>query len=126
MQSYRHICTYPEEDMEFKERKIEINKCSKYKEIVNNQSCVNNLNKYSYPLIMKLIGYQVKKTNYILNNKYSIPDINNFRNIDLNSIYKIQCKNNQEKQWIYVLNTFVFHLIEFNPKIILENIKRFD
>lgn len=126
MQSYRHILTYPEEDMNFKTRKIELDKCSDYKKIVDKESCLKNINKYSYPVIMKIIGYMLKKANYIINNDYCIPNDIEFYNIDLNQIYKIQCQNNIENKWIYILNTFVFHLVEYNAKLMIDNIKRFD
>ena len=88
MQSYRHIIKYPEEDIGFKERKAESKDGAVYKEIVNKESCIKNLNKYNFPLIMKIIGYQLKKSNYILNNNYEIPTDEDFYSINLNEIYK--------------------------------------
>lgn len=126
MQSYKHICRYPEEDEGFKDRKIEVNKCSKYKEIVGLESCKKDIGKYNYPILMKLIGYQLKKANYLLNKKYEIPEVDIFYEIDLNKIYSKQCEYNKENKIIFVLNTFVFHIIEYNPKIMISNIKNFD
>ena len=75
---------------------------------------------------MKLIGYQLKKANYILNNNYSLPELNEFYNINLDKLYDIQYEYSKNNKSIYVVNTFVFHIIEYNPKIILNNIKNFD
>lgn len=126
MQSYRHISSYPQEDNEFKDRTIDVNLCSNYKQIVNEQSCFSNINKYDFPKIMKIIGYQLKKSNYILNNVYDIPSEVDFNLLDLNRIYNIQCKKSKEERKIYVLNTFVFNLIEYNPKKVIENIKKYE
>lgn len=126
MQSYRHIKSYPEEDFEFKDRVIETSKCSKYKEIVNTEGVFNNINKYEYPKIMKIIGYQLKKANFILNGNYRIPKYNEFFDIDLNCIYKIQCRNNSKNKCVYVLNTFVFNIIEYNPKKVLDKVEEFE
>ena len=126
MQSCRHIKCYPEEDIEFKDRIVYKMDCSKYKDIVNNESVFKNIHKYDYPRIMKIIGYHLKKANYILNNQYIVPDIKQFNKIDLNRLYKIQCKNNDEKEFVYVLNTFVFNIIEYNPKVVIEKIKEFE
>lgn len=125
MQSYRHIMKYPEEDVEFKDRKVKSKDGASYKEIVNSESCIKNLNKYNFPLIMKIVGYQLKKANYILNNDYEIPTNENFYNINLSKIYEIQCNKNKAYGWIYVLNTFVFNIIEYNPKILLDRIREF-
>ena len=126
MQSYRHICIYPEEDCDFKDRTIDIKKCSKYKQIVDKESCFQNINKYNYPKIMKIVGYQLKKANYILNKEYTIPNEETLKKIDLNNIYNIQCKKKDEESNIYVLNTFMLHLVEYNPKRIIENIRIFE
>lgn len=124
MQSYRHICKYPEEDNEFMNRVIDISMCSKYKQIVNKESCFLNINKYDYPKIMKIVSYQLKKVNYILNDTYTIPSVDEFNSIDLNTIYKIQCSKRKLENKIYVLNTFVFNFIEYNPKMVIKYLER--
>lgn len=126
MQSYRHINRYPEEDIEFKNRKVKISDCVNYKEIVNKESALNNLNKYQYPKIMKIVGYQLKKVNYILNGVYEVPNVEKFKSMNLDEVYNIQCKNKDNNGWIYVLNTFVFNIIEYNPSRVIEKIEDFD
>lgn len=127
MQSYRHIISYPEEeDNEFKDRVVSQTNCANYKRIVNKESCFSNINKYDFPKIMRIIGYQLKKASYILNNTYAIPSPESFETLDLNRIYKLQCQKNRNEHCIYVLNTFVFNLIEYNPKKVIENIKKYE
>lgn len=123
MQSYKHIKSYFDED--FKDRVIEVSACSKYKELVGEESIIKDLRKYHYPIIMKLIGFHLKKANYMLNESYSIPSYEDFYKIDLDCIYELQCKLKDNNK-VSVLNTFVFNIIEYNPKIALKNIEEFE
>lgn len=124
MQAYKHICSYPQEDIEFRERKINVYECKDYKELVNKESCIKDLRKYNYPIIIKILEYNLKKVNYILNNKYDLPfNSEEFIKLDLKQIYVYQLKNMDKYNWVYILNTFIFHIVEYNPKIFLEKIK---
>lgn len=123
MQSYKHIKSFFDDD--FKDRNIEVSKCSEYKKIVGEESILNDLKKYTYPIIMKIIGFNLKKANYLLSSKYEIPSYEEFNKIDLDRIYDIQCKN-KDKNIVSILNTFVFNIVEYNPKIILKNVIDFE
>ena len=123
MQSYKHIKSYFDED--FKNRTVKISECPKYKETVNEESILKDLKKYNYPIIMKIIGFNLKKTNYLLNSKYEIPLYEEFNEIDLNKIYDIQCKM-KNKNIVSVLNTFIFNILEYNPKMILKKVKDYE
>lgn len=123
MQSYKHIKNYFDED--FKNRIIEVSKCSEYKQFVDEESILKDLKKYNYPIIMKIIGFNLKKANYLLNSKYEIPSYDEFNKIDLNKIYDIQCKL-KDKNIVSILNTFVFNIVEYNPSIILKNVMDFE
>ena len=76
---------------EFKDRIVKVSECAKYKELVNNESVIKDLKKYNFPIIMKIIGFHLKKANYMVNGKYCIPSYEDFYKIDLNKIYDIQC-----------------------------------
>lgn len=123
MQSYKHIKSYFDE--EFKDREIEVSKCSKYKELVGKESILKDLRKYQYPIIMKLIGFHLKKVNYMINGNYIIPSYEEFYKLNLYDIYKIQCKLKDTNK-VSILNTFVFNIIEYNPSIILKSIETFE
>lgn len=123
MQSYKHIKSFY--DDEFKDRTVEVSKCAKYKELVGEESIVKDLRKYNFPIIMKLIGFHLKKVNYILNNNYKIPSYEEFYKLNLNEIYKIQCEFIKHNK-VSVLNTFLFNIIEYNPSIVLKNIEEFE
>ena len=123
MQSYKHIKNYFDSD--FKNREVEVSKCSEYKQLVDKESVLKDLKKYTYPVIMKIIGFNLKKANYLLNSKYEIPSCDEFNKIDLDKIYDIQCKMKDENK-VSVLNTFVFNIVEYNPQIILKNVTDFE
>lgn len=123
MQSYRHLTNLP--DNVFKDRKIYKVDAPKYKDIVNNESKFKNINKYNFPVLMKIIGHHLMKANYILNNNYSVPSKEEFYKLDFEKIYKIQMKLNDKEGWIWVLNTFLFFAIEYNPIKIINKINEF-
>lgn len=123
MQSYKHIKNYFDSD--FKNREVEVSKCSEYKQLVDKESVLKDLKKYTYPVIMKIIGFNLKKANYLLNSKYEIPSCDEFNKIDLDKIYDIQCKMKDENK-VSVLNTFVFNIVEYNPQITLKNVTDFE
>ena len=62
----------------------------------------------------------------MLNGKYAIPSLEEFYNqIDLNRIYDIECSL-KDKKMVSVLNTFIFHLVEYKPQTVIENLKDFE
>lgn len=123
MQAYKHIKSFF--DDEYKDRVVEVSKCSKYKNLVGKESIINDLRKYNFPIIMKIIGYNLKKVNYILNNNYNIPSYDDFYKLDLKYVYEFQCKLKNNNK-VSVLNTFVFNMIEYNPRIVLKNIQKYE
>lgn len=123
MQSYKHFKSLP--DLEFKDRKIETMDASKYKIIVHNESNYKKLEDYNFPMCMKIIGYHLMKANYIISSRYTLMSKAEFFDLDYKKIYNIERKNNEIKQFVDVLNTFVFFVIEFNPDIMLEKINNF-
>ena len=123
MQAYKHIKSFF--DDEYKDRVVEVSKCSKYKNLVGKESIINDLRKYNFPIIMKIIGYNLKKVNYILNNNYNIPSYDDFYKLDLKYVYQFQCKLKNNNK-VSVLNTFVFNMIEYNPRIVLKNIQKYE
>lgn len=123
MQSYKHFKSLP--DLEFKDRKIETMDASKYKLIVHNESNYKKLEDYNFPICIKIIGYHLMKANYIISSRYTLMSKAEFFDLDYKKIYNIERKNNESKQFVDVLNTFVFFVIEFNPDIMLEKINNF-
>lgn len=123
MQSYKHLKRFPDND--FKDRKVETMDATNYKKIVNKESEYKNLKLYNFPLCMQVIGYHLKKANYIITHQYELMNRENFINLNYAKIYNIEREHNEKEQWVDVLNTFLFFIIEFNPTNMLEKINRF-
>jgi len=121
MQSYKHIKMLP--DNEFKNRIVETIDASNYKEIVEKESHFKKLKDYNFPVCMQIIGHHLMKANHILNNKFVMMNKDEFLNLDYSRIYSIECKNNTEKGYVDVINTFLFFIIEFKPTVMIEKIK---
>lgn len=123
MQSYKHLKAMPDSD--FRNRRIETIDVSNYKKIVDRESEYKNLKNYNFPLCMKIIGHHLMKANYIVTRKYELMNKEEFINLDYLKIYNIECEHNEKEQWVDVLNTFLFFLIEFNPTNMLEKVNNF-
>lgn len=123
MQSYKHLKKFP--DNEFKDRKIDTMDVSHYKRIVDKESGYKNLTNYNFPLCMKIIGHHLMKANYIISNRYELMNKEDFIKLDYLKIYNIEKEHNEKEQWVDVLNTFLFFIIEFNPTIMLERVNNF-
>lgn len=123
MQSYKHLKAMPDE--KFKTRRVSLQELKehKYKGKVSSESSYNVLSKYNYPILMSIVIHHMKKINYILNNTYKIPELEEFYDFDLLKLYNIQLKMLKNKNEIYVVNTFILNIIEHKPKILLEQIK---
>ena len=120
MQSYKHLQKMP--DDKFKDRKIEIESLTKYKEIVARESSYIQLKRYNYPIFMSIIAHHIKKANFILNNQYSLPTSKEFVKWDYAQIYDKQIQLIESQKQVYILNTFLFHIIEYKPKQLLEQL----
>lgn len=123
MQSYKHLKNLP--DTDFKNRKINTIDVSNYKKIVDKESKYKKLSDYNYPIFMRIVGHHLMKANYIIKNKYELMNKEEFLDLDYYKIYNLEREHNESEQWVDVLNTFVFFVIEFNPTIMLGNIKDF-
>lgn len=117
MQSYKHLQKMP--DDKFKDRKIEIESLTKYKEIVARESSYIQLKRYNYPIFMSIIAHHIKKANFILNSRYNVPTSEEFIKWNYAKIYDEQISLIEKKREVYILNTFIFHMIEYKPKELL-------
>ena len=114
MQSYRHFKQFPDDDF----YKVKVFECDykKYKQIVGNESGYTNINKYDYDTFFNFAVHHLKKANYILTDRYEVPKEELYeKDIKLSDIFMIQV-NNSKEGWIYVLNTCVFILIDYNHR----------
>lgn len=123
IESYRHFNKKILPDDEFKERKCYCQEIKGYKEIVSNESKFKDIKKFDRNILNSIVKHNIKKTNYILNNKYELLDeelIPKYLTFDFERVLEIQndsCRNFEEG-YIYVLCTFIFFIIDYDTKLI--------
>ena len=66
--------------------------------------------------------HHLMKINYILNGTYEIPDKNTFYKFDFSKLYNIQLKLIKNERMVYVVNTCILNIIEYNATRFLEQI----
>lgn len=120
MQSYKHISKMP--DKKFKEKKVTLEEVHNYKDVVAKQTAYHDIKKYNYPILISMMLHHLMKINYILNGKYEVPDRNTFYNLDFLKLYNIQLKLLKNEKMVYVVNTCILNIIEYNPTRILMQI----
>lgn len=120
MQSYKHINKMP--DNKFKNKKVNLKEILKYKQIVGEETYYQDIKKYNYPILVSMMLHHLKKINYILNGKYEILDKKEFLNIDFSKLYKTQLNMFKNKQEIFVVNTAILNILDYNPSKILNQV----
>ena len=120
MQSHKHLKQMP--DKEFKSKKIEISTLKNYKRIVGKQSKYTDITKYTYPIFMSIIAHHIQKANYIINGRYSLLKVEEFIQWNNTQIYDKQMLVLKKERQVYVLNTFLFNIIEYKPKELLNQL----
>lgn len=113
MQSYKHFNKLPDDD--FKDKKIDISNVANYKQIVGEESNYRDLSVYSYNLFVSLTVHHLKKANYILYGRYSIPTLIQYLSWSGKDIYDKQYSLLKNSYDVFVLNTCIFNLIDYSP-----------
>ena len=120
MQSYKHINKMP--DKKFKDKKVALKDIYNYKDIVAKQTYYQDIRKYNYLILISIMLHHLMKINYILNGKYEIPDKDTFYNFNFSKLYNLQLKLLKNEKMVYVVNTCILNIIEYNPTRLLEQI----
>ena len=98
--------------------------------MVGNESSFTDLNQYSYFTFLSLAVHHIRKANYILSGKYTLPDVEDFLAWGGLNIYDIQCAMFALGNEVYVLNTSIFMIMEFAPNNFIHQVttskERFD
>ena len=121
IQSYKHFSKLP--DQNFKNKIVSDADFYHYKELVNEESNFKQLSKYDYFTIYSLAAHHLKKANYIINDTYSIPDKISYLDWDFSNILEKQILSFCDNQFVYVLNTSIFILIDYAPDAFFRQIK---
>jgi len=122
MQAYKHFSVLPDDS--FEQRRVSLEECSRYKQIVGSTSCYTDINQYTYQTFVSLMVHHVRKANLILEGRYELPSAEKYVTWNHLSIYDYQCKLLNEGEPIYVLNTCIFIPIDFAPKRFFELVSR--
>lgn len=121
MQSYKHFEYLP--DDEFKNLKVTIQECKKYKELIDSLSHYGDVSQYTYEVLISLAVHHLKKANYIISGAYDIPDQAEYSQWELVDVYDQQILHKEKDDWVYVLNTCIFILIDYNPTAFFHSIR---
>lgn len=113
MQSYKHFAMLPDPSFQF--RRATAAEWSHYKEIVGSVSAYTDTTKYTYPIFMSLAAHHLKKANYILAGKYSIPLLEEYCAWNLTDIFDKQLECKEQGSFVHVLNTCIFVLVDYKP-----------
>lgn len=120
VESYRHIVSAT--DTDFKDRCIPVKDSKKYKSIVNEEcwSKLKQLTKYDRDVFTEIIKMHLGKLNYILNNEYTVPNKEYFYSLNGTELLQKQIKTMNDDKKLYVINTCIFCVVEYNPKLFFD------
>ena len=122
LESYKHFKSFPDEEYIKRKVDFELVKKGKYKEIVGKEAKITKINKFTKDVFNEIIISNIKKANYITSNLEDLKSIKEIYN-SINESDVLDIQNNlllNEKQ-IYVLNTSVFFICDYNFELILKN-----
>lgn len=122
LESVRHLNDLPDDS--FKERNVSCDEIIKYKELVSQNNKYCDYKKYDYTLVVSIIVHHLKKLNYILTGNYSIPSKDDYYTLDYLKLFDMQVDAMINSNMVYVINTSVMLLIDFNPTLFYRMIDR--
>lgn len=123
LESYRDIKSM--DDLEFKERSVTLEECSKYKEIVGNR-CMNILKNYSkcdFNTFINITKMHLMKANFIIDGEYIIPSENKYFNWNNTELFDIQINSLLTTGTIKVVNTSILSSVDYRPSLFFNNAK---
>jgi hypothetical protein len=121
-ESFKHIKSIPDSD--YKERAVDFSVLSsgKYKELVSKESKFTDINIYSKQIFNSIIIHNIRKAYYITKSEYDIEDIKaGYYELEPIEILKKQNYVLINSKQIYVLNTCLFYICDYNIKLILDS-----
>jgi len=117
IEAYRHISYL--EDPEFYGKKISIEDCHRYKEIVGNESFLKEPSKCTAYMMRSITLMHLKKANLLINGNNKLPTVDEYDLWDNTCLFKIQCELFTNEGMIFVLNTSVFNMVDYSPSLFL-------
>lgn len=122
MQSYRHINKMP--DSGFIHKVATKEEVQEYKKLVGEETAYQDVRKYDYRIFMSMCAHHLKKANYILNNSSDLMEAKEFINMDYVTLFQKQLDQWNRNNCVYVLNTSIFWIFEYEPNLLLRKFKQ--
>lgn len=119
IESIKHFKSFPDE--EYINRKVELDLIKNYKEIVGKEAKITDIDKFTKNIFNEIINQNLKKSFFLLNNENLGEKVDYDIYLKLSFIEivdKQNCFLNKDKM-IYVLNTCLFFICDYNFKLIL-------
>ena len=95
-----------------------------YKELVGKESKFTDLTKYDYRLFVSITLHHLSKAWKLCKSKNELPTVNDYCNMQWTDLFDIQLRKFQEDKDVYVLNTLLFSLIDYNPSAFFTEVHR--
>ena len=96
----------------------------KYKELVDRETCMPSLRLFSYAVFVRIAVQNLRKAAWILFNEDKIPSVHEYRNIDWVNVYETELNLFFHSETVYVLNTLIFCMVDYNPLDFFSKIHR--
>ena len=101
----------------------------RYKEIVNKEGLrsLSDISKIDEQTMLKIALLNLRKANMIIENDNDIPDIWHYENaITQVKVFERQSQELQDNEKLFVLNTCIFNIIDYNPTTFYERISKLE
>ena len=88
-----------------------------YKELVDGEAYpgIKDLGKYTEETGRMIVMLNLRKVNRILTGSSDVPSVDAYRTINLAKVLELQRELQQKERLLYVLNTSVLNVVDFNP-----------
>lgn len=96
----------------------------KYKELVDWETCMPSLRLFSYAVFVRISVQHLRKAAWILFNEDKIPSVHEYGNIDWVNVYETELNLFFQSETVYVLNTLIFCMVDYNPLHFFSKIHR--
>lgn len=120
IQSYKHIQKLP--DLDFSYRTIELEKVHHYKQIVSEESILQDLTKYSYTTFVSLAAHHIKKAYFLITEQDVLPTLNSYLTMNHIDIFDKEYSLLCDHRIISILNTSLFLFVDFKPSAFFREI----
>ena len=118
MQSYKHFPSLPDDS--FAQRRVTIQDCLHYKQLVGEYSSYTDINQYNHTTFVSLMVHHIRKANYILTGQYLLPTADEYMKWNFVDIFDIQCSLMNSGDPIFVINTCIMIPVDFAPNRFFE------